>query len=179
MKLPFGWKLPKREEIFASRWAKPFAPLFDHPCFWTLNRRRAALSVAIGLFGGLMPGPTQMATAFVIAWLLRTHLPLAMVTTLYSNPFTYLPLYYAGYQIGSLLLTGQPAAGLPPLPDWEQAGYWHKIGKWLAEYGKPLLVGVPVLGLGLAAIGYTAVRLLWRYRTVRRWRHRKQILCIS
>ena len=56
-------KLPDREQIFAARWAKPFAPLFDKPYFWTLNRRPAAGSVAGGMFGGLMPGPTQMISA--------------------------------------------------------------------------------------------------------------------
>lgn len=170
MKLPFGWQLPEREDIFASRWLKPLAPLFDHPCFWTLSRRRAACSVAAGLFGGLMPGPTQMATALIIAWLLRSNLPLAMFTTLYSNPFTYLPLYYVGYQIGSLLLTGAPATDMPPLPEWGSADYWRQLGQWLGLHGKPLLVGVPVLGLTLAAIGYFAVSKLWQLRTLHRRR---------
>lgn len=49
------FNLPQREQIFANRWSRPFAPLFDKPYFWTLNRRQAALSVAVGLFCGLMP----------------------------------------------------------------------------------------------------------------------------
>ena len=170
MKLPFGWQLPQREQIFASRWLKPLAPLFDHPCFWTLNRRRAALSVAIGLFSGLMPGPTQMATALLIAWRLRSNLPLAMFTTLYSNPLTYLPLYYVGYQIGSLLLTGSLVTHMPPLPEWGDSQYWIKITKWIGLHGKPLLVGVPLLGLSLALIGYFTVSQLWRLRSRRKRR---------
>ena len=73
-------KLPDREQIFAARWAKPFAPLFDKPYFWTLNRRQAAVSVAVGLFCGLMPGPTQMISALMVAYFLRTNLPVAVFT---------------------------------------------------------------------------------------------------
>lgn len=97
-------KLPNRQQIFASRWSKPFAPLFDKPYFWTLNRRQAAVSVAVGMFCGLMPGPTQMLSALIVAYFLRTNLPVAVFSTLYTNPITYMPLYYAAYKIGSLIL---------------------------------------------------------------------------
>jgi len=97
-------RLPDRAKIFASRWTKPFAPLFDKPYFWTLNRRQAAVSVAVGMFCGLMPGPTQMLSALIVAYFLRTNLPVAVFSTLYTNPFTYMPLYYTGYKIGCLLL---------------------------------------------------------------------------
>ena len=38
--------------------------------------------------------------------------------------------------------------------------------------GKPLAVGLPALGLTLAAIGYVAVRLGWRAWVVATWRAR-------
>ena len=43
-------KLPTREKIFASRWFKPFAHLFDKPEYWAFKRDKVALSVAIGFF---------------------------------------------------------------------------------------------------------------------------------
>lgn len=163
-------RLPDREQIFAARWAKPFAPLFDKPYFWHLSRRKVALSVAIGLFCGLMPGPTQMISAFIVAYILRAQLPVAMFTTLYTNPFTYLPLYYTAYELGRWVL------GLPPqplvLPQWHQ--WQQEMALWLSAYGKPLLVGVPLLGSVFALVGYAVVHLVWRCRIVRRWQGRRR-----
>ncbi|WP_232507516.1 DUF2062 domain-containing protein [Neisseria weixii] len=105
-------KLPNRQQIFSSRWSKPFAPLFDKPYFWTLNRRQAAVSVAVGMFCGLMPGPTQMLSALIVAYFLRTNLPVAVFSTLYTNPITYMPLYYTAYKIGSLILGVEAADSL-------------------------------------------------------------------
>ena len=165
-------RLPDRAKIFASRWTKPFAPLFDKPYFWTLNRRQAAVSVAVGMFCGLMPGPTQMLSALIVAYFLRTNLPVAVFSTLYTNPFTYMPLYYTGYKIGCLIL-GIEAADKPVFPKLGGGQFWSETAAWLADAGKPLLVGVPVLGCILAVAGYFAVLLLWRWPTVYHWRGRK------
>lgn len=165
-------KLPKREEIFASRWTKPFAPMFDKPYFWTLNRRQAAVSVAVGMFCGLMPGPTQMVSALIVAYCLRTNLPVAMFSTLYTNPLTYMPLYYLAYRIGSFLMGIQPEAALN-LPSFGEH-FLSELGQWLLGAGKPLLLGVPVLGSVLAVIGYFAVLLLWRVRTAYQWKKRQE-----
>lgn len=164
-------KLPKREDIFASRWTRPFAHLFDKAYFWTLNRRQAALSVAVGMFCGLMPGPTQMVSALIVAYFLRTNLPVAVFSTLYTNPLTYMPLYYLAYRIGSFLLGTETAADLK-FPEWG-GNFFSEMGTWLLGAGKPLLVGVPVLGSILAVAGYFAVLLLWRLRTNYHWRKRK------
>lgn len=56
-------KMPTQASLFASPWFKPFARWFDRPYYWQLNRERAASAVAVGMFCGPMPGPTQMPTA--------------------------------------------------------------------------------------------------------------------
>lgn len=159
--------LPTRQKIFASRWLKPFARWFNRPYFWQLNQKSAALSVAIGLFCGLMPGPTQMLSALVVAFILRTNLPLALFTTLYSNPLTYLPLYYLAYRLGLWLLQGQTQSLLPALPNSHGMAYWHELWRWLLQFGQPLLIGVPVLGLMLALAGYMCVWYGWSW--IRAW----------
>lgn len=165
-------KLPKREQIFASKWLQPLAPLFDKPYFWTLNRRQAAVSVAVGMFCGLMPGPTQMLSALMVAYWLRTNLPVAVFTTLYTNPVTYMPLYYLAYKIGSWLLGSREDSF--SFPAWSDSHFVEDLVVWLSGAGKPLLIGVPVLGLILATAGYFLVLLGWKLHTQYHWRKRKE-----
>lgn len=167
----FRHKLPHRDQIFASRWLKPLAPVFDKPYFWTLNRRRAAVSVAIGMFCGLMPGPTQMLSALIVAYFLRANLPVAVFTTLYTNPLTYMPLYYLAYKIGALLLGVE--AGELEFPSLGGGHFWAESWAWIMGAGKPLLIGVPVLGSILAFVGYFAALWLWRWHTAHHWHKRK------
>ncbi|MDO5059907.1 MAG: DUF2062 domain-containing protein [Neisseria sp.] len=166
------FSLPSREQIFSSRFTAPLAPYFNHSAYWSLNRRSAAKAVAVGLFCGLFPGPTQMLGALIFAYFLRTNLPVAVFTTLYTNPITYMPLYYLAYRIGCLLLGINPAAALD-FPGFDGA-WWQEWAAWLAGAGKPLLVGVPVLGGTLAFIGYFAVLAVWKIRSAQKWQRRKQ-----
>ena len=172
-RISFRHQLPKQEQIFASRWTKPFAPWFDRHYFWTVNRRQAALSVAVGMFCGLMPGPTQMLSALLVAYFLRTNLPIAIITTLYSNPITYMPLYYLAYRIGASLM-GIDAAATLSLPAWEGANFLGRAWEWLLGAGKPLLIGVPILGIILAVFAYFAVLWIWRSYTVFHWNKQRQ-----
>ena len=73
-------KMPTQASLFASPWFKPFARWFDRPYYWQLNRERAASAVAVGMFYGLMPGPTQMPT---------THSGLFDTHTLTRGTFNY------------------------------------------------------------------------------------------
>jgi hypothetical protein len=123
-------KLPTREKIFASRWFKPFAHLFDKPEYWAFKRDKVALSVAIGLFCGMLPAPTQFFSALMMAYLLRTQLPIALFSTLYTNPLTLIPLYVAAYKLGSRLLYGTAAQAELVMPALGEPGFWADAGRW-------------------------------------------------
>jgi len=45
---------------------------------------------------------------------------------------------------------------------------------WMLSLGKPLAVGLPLLALILAAIGYVVVDGAWRLQVRFAWRRRKQ-----
>jgi hypothetical protein len=83
----------------------------DHPALWAVNRNSVAGGFAIGLFAGLIPGPLQMLGATLLAIPLKKNIPVALVTTFYTNPFTIAPLYLLAYGYGRLLLGagGHPA----------------------------------------------------------------------
>jgi uncharacterized protein (DUF2062 family) len=58
--------LPDPATLAANRWLAWMGPRLHDPQLWTLHRRNVARAVAVGLFAGLMPGPTQMR--IVQAW---------------------------------------------------------------------------------------------------------------
>jgi uncharacterized protein (DUF2062 family) len=171
----FRRHLPTHQSISEHRWLGRFAPFLRHPNLWHLNRHSVAGGVALGLFAGLVPGPLQMVTAFFMAIPLHVNLPVALLTTLYTNPLTIVPLYLLAYEIGQLLI-GEHAAG-PTVTSFEMD--WLHLGDsmnalfhWCMSLGKPLAVGLVALALALAAIGYFLVRFAWRVQVTLAWRAR-------
>lgn len=155
---------------------RPFAKYLAHPALWSLHRRSVALAVAAGMIGGLIPGPLQMLTAGLLAVLLRCNFPIALVTTLYSNPLTIAPLYLAAYKLGSWVTGMNGRDQLAPLPqfDWTQLlDSTRALMHWSIGLGKPLLVGLPLLALLLALLGYALVRVGWSCSIRRQWRKRR------
>ncbi|MCB1886543.1 MAG: DUF2062 domain-containing protein [Rhodocyclaceae bacterium] len=160
--------LPDPSTIRENRWMRPFAGTLLHPRLWHLNRHSAAGAVAVGLFCGLVPGPFQMPSAALACVLLRVNLPLALFATLYTNPFTIVPLYLAAFRIGEWIL-GTGHAFTPP-PEWgdDPFGEWVRQGfDWLLGLGEPLALGLLLLASGLAVLGYLGVKLAWRVHLVR------------
>jgi len=168
-------KLPDHQAVLANRWLRPFSNTLLHPALWHLNRRSAAGAVAAGLFCGLIPGPLQMPSAALCALIFRINLPLALFTTLYTNPLTIVPLYMLAYQIGRLV-TGEGAGfTTPPEFDWHSIVDWERMMlDWMLGLGKPLAVGLPLLAAILALAGYFIVKGAWRLYLIRAWRKRQK-----
>jgi uncharacterized protein (DUF2062 family) len=166
--------LPDPEALRSSRMVGWFGRWLQHPNLWHLNRRSVSGAVAIGLFSGLVPGPLQMLTALLLAIPLRKNLPVALLVTLYTNPFTIVPLYVLAYAYGQLLLPGERAAHVAPFEfDWSQFGEsLRALGDWALALGKPLALGLVALACTLALAGYVAVQIAWRLYVVAAWRAR-------
>lgn len=148
----------------------------DHPALWQLNRDSVAGAVAIGLFSGLVPGPLQMLSAMLLAVPLRKNLPVALLVTFYTNPFTIVPLYVLAYGYGRLLIGGNNSAEIEPYY-WDWANFIEStrgLVDWMLSLGKPLAIGLPALALTLALLGYLAVQVAWRAYTIHAWRTRRE-----
>jgi uncharacterized protein len=166
--------LPDPESVRSSRMVGRFGRWLQHPNLWHLNRRSVSGAVAIGLFSGLVPGPLQMLTALLLAIPLRKNLPVALIVTLYTNPFTIVPLYLLAYAYGRFLLPGERAADVAPFEfEWAEFGAsMSALWIWMLSLGKPLALGLVALGCTLALIGYVAVQIAWRIYVVSAWRSR-------
>lgn len=167
---------PCVDQLTGHPWIRRHAPRLADPDLWHLNRRSTARAVAIGLFSGLIPGPLQMLGAVGLSILFRAHFPLAAITTLYTNPVTIVPLYLLAYQYGGLVFPGDPdvSALHPPAFTWSSDYALQFIG-WMGQLGKPLALGIVLLALTLAGVGWIAVRLAWRCHAVWAWRRRSRL----
>jgi uncharacterized protein (DUF2062 family) len=168
--------LPTHASIHEHRWLGRFGRFLEHPNLWHLNRHSVAGGVALGMFAGLVPGPLQMLTALLLAIPLHVNLPVALLTTLYTNPLTIVPLYVLAYEYGRLLIGGShEAAAVKTFEmDWLHLfDSMRALFDWMLSLGKPLAVGLLALALTLAAIGYFAVKLAWRLQVTLAWRARR------
>jgi uncharacterized protein (DUF2062 family) len=167
--------LPNHDSVRSNKYIARFGRFLHHPNLWHLNRRSVAGGVAVGMFSGLVPGPLQMLTAALIAIPLKVNLPVALLSTLYTNPLTIVPLYFFAYWIGSLITGGNGPMAAPPEFSWSEAGAWFSaLAEWATVLGKPLVVGLVTLALSLAALGWLAVQVAWRAWIVISWRRRRQ-----
>ncbi len=169
--------MPNVDKVREVRVFSMFGDSLFHPALWHLNRRSAAGGVAVGLFCGLIPGPLQMLGAGIACLFFRVNLPVALVTTLYTNPLTIVPLYLIAYELGSFVLRSSAAHPVTPPPemDWAHAGQWTQaMGEWAIGLGPPLAFGVLLLACLLAVVGYVVVRMLWSAHLRRAWHRRRR-----
>ncbi|MDO8413843.1 MAG: DUF2062 domain-containing protein, partial [Gallionellaceae bacterium] len=110
-----------------------------------------------------------------LAILFRVNLPVAFFTTLYTNPFTIAPLYLLAYKLGTLIVGQQHNAPSMhfALPEMSWANWHTAMLDFASSFGKPLAIGLPLLALILAVIGYFVVRLLWVVKVKWEWRRRR------
>lgn len=168
--------LPSAEYFEKVPFFRHFKRQLSHPSLWALNRRSVAGGVAAGLFCGLIPGPLQVLAAFLWAVLARVNLPVAVVVTFYTNPFTIVPLYLLAIAYGEFLLGESSAQMISSMPSWD----WSQVGgsiqhvwDWMVSLGPALALGLPALMCTLSVLGYLLVRVIWSV-TLRLLAYRKQ-----
>ncbi len=167
--------LPSHTAVSGNRWLAPFENSLLHPRLWHVNRRSAAGAVAVGLFCGLIPGPLQVASSALLCVLFRVNLPIAILMTFYTNPFTIVPLYLVAFELGSFALNGNSGFEMPP--DKGAGGYFDWIRAlvdWALTLGQPLAFGIFLLASLLAAMGYATTRAAWRAHLVYTWHQRRR-----
>jgi uncharacterized protein len=156
------------------RWMKPWIDSHDLLSF---RRQPLAVGVAIGVALGVIPTQIEVILVFFLCVLFRGNIVAATVVGWYNNTLTVVPLYALAFYIGDLLLPGTHT--LPELKD-PNGNWWGALSAWIEALGMPLLVGLPVLGLALGAIGFFVVQYLWlrpvlsRVRRIRALRQRRR-----
>lgn len=169
--------IPSRESISRNRWLRWLGPRLMHQRLWHFSRRGVAIGAAIGVFFGLIIPLAQIPLSAAGAVLLRANLPIAIASTLVTNPVTFAPVYVFAHRLGASLLH-EPDAVAPEVARLEmnapQQGqcWWQKVRSSLLALGKPLLLGLAVLAVSASMLTYTLIMLLWRLKIMRNWNQR-------
>lgn len=166
MKKYFQKVTPSQEKLAEYKALRPIAHWLGNPKIWHFNRRAIASGIAIGLFFGSFPIAGQMPLAAILAIVLRVNMPIAVVSTWISNPFTMPFFYTANYYFGAWLLQ-QPRIHLDHI-DWTLDGLIELGGEILV----PLFFGSAVVGVILAVVSFIVIRLIWRWNIV--WHHHER-----
>jgi len=162
--------VPTRETIMGSRWLAPVAHHLEDDRLWHMERGSVARAVAIGVFFGFLLPTAQFIFAVACAIWLRGHVAVAAAATLVTNPLTFAPVYWLAHRIGSLLLgrSGPQATAEAAVVEARTEATIAAQG-WLVatlqtvqSAGAPLILGLAVLAVVGAVIGFGTVWLLWR-----------------
>ena len=168
--------LPKPETLQSSRWLRWMGPVLNHPRLWHFSRKGISLGLALGIFFGLLIPVAQIPFAAAMAVALRANVPMAVASTLVTNPVTFGPVYYGAYRLGKAVL-GENAptereikselqAAQDESPAIEGPGnrLRHAFAQ-LTTVGKPLVVGLAIVASLSGIAVYFLVSGVWILRT--------------
>jgi len=166
---------PTRESLEHNRFLAPVAHRVLEPSLWRFTRRSVPRGVALGLLVGiflLIPG-VQIAGAALLALPFRANIPLAAAMTFLSNPATTPLILWASVWLGNWMLgRSADATGFMALVDGHAT-----VREWtawlLSEAAPAMILGLAIISIVAAVIGYVLADWIWRHRMGRKWQARK------
>lgn len=159
--------MPHPDEIKNHKSLQIFGQLLHNPFLWHFNRHSISGAFAVGIFCAFIPVPFQMVLAAAGAIIFHVNLPLSVALVWISNPLTMPPLFYGAYKIGAFILgTADNEFNFELSWDWLING--------MSNIWQPFLLGCFIVGAVSALLSYITIQLLWRYKIMRDWQHRKK-----
>lgn len=176
--------LPTPETLRNNRWLRWMGPVLHHPRLWHFSRKGIALGLALGIFFGLLIPVAQIPFSATVAVLLRANLPMAVASTLVTNPVTFGPVYYGAYRLGKWVLGEEDVSERKAVKILEKAealpaekeGWTERMTAWLTylgTVGKPLVVGLAIVATASGLFIYFLTSALWVLKT--RWTRNRRL----
>ena len=144
---------------------------------------RIALGLALGIFVAYMPPVGfHIVLAALLAFILRANKFAALTTVWFSNPFTFVLIYYPNYYLGRAMLESlglRHASNVTDLSaifnetfsfgsfitSFYTPQFWSSLGSILLQTGFEMFIGGLIIGSVLALAGYlVAVKFIIWYR---------------
>lgn len=158
--------MPTREQLEGNRWTRGLAKRHE---LWRFTRRSVPRGVAVGLLVGifaLIPG-IQIIGAALLCVPGRGNIPVAVAMTFLSNPATTPLILIASAMIGNFMGFRADTAMV-----YEMVERGASLSDWTAWFfsdaAPALLVGLAILAVVAAAVGYVVAGMIWRPLVARR-----------
>jgi uncharacterized protein (DUF2062 family) len=158
--------MPTRDTFERIGWLRPIAHRILLPELWHFNRRSVPRGVALGMLVGVLIPVAQTIFAAIFALPVRANVPVAALTTFVTNPLTTPPIWLFAYWLGSRLLHYDAVESVSRS---EAMGWVQWI---ISEAGPATALGLVVVAIVSAAIGYLLAAFLWRGWVMHKWRQR-------
>jgi uncharacterized protein (DUF2062 family) len=163
-----------RETLGAHPWMKPFAARVMSPELWRFTRRSVPRGVALGLLVGiflLIPG-VQIIGVALLALPVRANIPIGAAMTFLSMPATTPFILLASVWVGNRMFGMKADVGhfMQLLDSGASLQVW--LDWFLSSAAPALLVGLAVISVVLATVGYLIASFGWRWWISRKWRRR-------
>ena len=140
---------------------------------WRFHRRSVPRGVALGVLVGVIIPFGQIIFAALLALPARANVPVAALTTFITNPVTTPPIWIAAYWIGSWMMKVDAMTDISPLETHVQSRLQSWLQWILVDAGPATAVGLVVIAVVGASIGYLMASFGWRWWTAHKWRHRR------
>jgi uncharacterized protein (DUF2062 family) len=162
---------PTRESLEEIRWLRPFAHRALEPSLWRFTRRSVPRGVALGLIVGIflmIPG-IQIIGACLLALPCRANVPIAVAGTFLSNPATTPFILYLSLIVGNRFVHSNADIGTVTAMI-DHGASLSEWANWAASAAAPaLIVGLFVIAVVSASVGYLASALFWRIWVNHKW----------
>ncbi|PTQ11600.1 hypothetical protein CLG96_09230 [Sphingomonas oleivorans] len=164
--------MPTRETFENIRWLRPVAHRVLRPDLWRFHRRSVPRGVALGVLVGVLVPVAQTVFAALFALPARANVPVAALTTFITNPLTTPAIWAFSIWVGRRILAlASIDAGALANQVHPQAMGWMD---WLVhDVGPALAVGLILVSLIGATLGYLLAAFGWRWWIGHKWRHRR------
>ena len=165
--------MPTRESFESIKWLRPIAHRILLPELWRFHRRSVPRGVALGVIVGVLIPVAQTVFAALFALPARANVPVAALTTFITNPLTTPPIWIAAYWLGERILHYDAMTYGRPITTQVhgEAGGWLL---WLLSTAAPATaLGLVVIAVVGAAVGYLLAAFGWRWWIAHKWRNRR------
>ena len=164
--------MPNKKSIMNKNMMRLFSNYLYDPNIWHVHRRSSAGGAAIGVFCAFIPLPIQTISAVLFAIIYRVNLPISILFSFLSNPFTIPFIFLSSYKVGSFLLRAEEYNMMQLALNDETLLEW--FGTQFIHIWQPLVIGCLILGLISSILTYLTVRILWRLSTITKWSNRNK-----
>lgn len=140
-----------------------------------VHPHKLALGFALGVWINFTPIlGTHFLLVLLLCYLFRANVVAAWAGTLIGNPWTYMPLWWASYKVGAMILPGREDRLSEVLQGFDWSRFWAELPVIWHDVLFPIFVGSVPLGGTLGVLGYGLV--YWQVREFNKRRALKRAL---